>query len=242
MAKHQLLATSLQKKYNKREVVKNVSVEINSGEIIGLLGPNGAGKTTTFYMIIGMITADSGTITCNNITISNYPMYKRARIGIGYLPQEPSIFRKLTVFENLMGVSEYLPITKNERIFRVNEILEEMKISFLRDQKAYTLSGGERRRLEIARILITKPKFLLMDEPFSGVDPISVSDLQHIILSLKNKGIGILITDHNVRETLKIVDRAYLIYNGSILCEGSSDKLLNDENSKKFYLGENFTL
>lgn len=242
MAKHQLLATSLQKKYNKREVVKNVSVEINSGEIIGLLGPNGAGKTTTFYMIIGMITADSGTITCNNITISNYPMYKRARIGIGYLPQEPSIFRKLTVFDNLMGVSEYLPITKNERIFRVNEMLEEMKISFLRDQKAYTLSGGERRRLEIARILITKPKFLLMDEPFSGVDPISVSDLQQIILSLKNKGIGILITDHNVRETLKIVDRAYLIYNGNILCEGSSDKLLNDENSKKFYLGENFTL
>lgn len=242
MAQHQLLATSLQKKYNKREVVKNVSVKINSGEIIGLLGPNGAGKTTTFYMIIGMIPADSGTITCNDTVISNYPMYKRARIGIGYLPQEASVFRKLTVWENLMGVAEYLPMSKNERIDRVSNILEEMKISFLRDQMAYTLSGGERRRLEIARTLITAPKFLLMDEPFSGVDPISVADLQQIILSLKNKGIGVLITDHNVRETLKIVDRAYLMYNGNILCEGSSDKLLNDENSKKFYLGENFTL
>ncbi|MDR1413513.1 MAG: LPS export ABC transporter ATP-binding protein [Puniceicoccales bacterium] len=242
MEKSKLSAENLKKDYGRREVVKNVSVEINSGEIIGLLGPNGAGKTVTFYMIMGLIPVGSGKIYLNREDISQLPMYKRARLGMGYLPQENSAFRKLTVWENLQGVAEYLPLSPKERRELVDDALSEMKISHLADQKACTLSGGECRRLEIARTLIVKPKFLLMDEPFSGVDPISVEDLGKIIISLGAKNIGIFITDHNVREMLKIVDRAYLIYGGEILCQGSSEVLLNDPNSRKLYLGANFDM
>jgi lipopolysaccharide export system ATP-binding protein len=240
--KVKLLAKNLQKFYGKREVVKNVSMEIESGEIVGLLGPNGAGKTTTFYIITGLIAADGGTVHLGAEDVGRSPLYKRAAAGIGYLPQETSVFCKLTAFENLYGVAEYLPISCDERRRLVGEMLDEMKISHIAGQKAHTLSGGERRRLEIARTLIRGPKFLLMDEPFSGVDPISVSDLQNIILLLKRKNIGILISDHNVRETLKIVDRAYLMYGGEILCHGTSGVLLNDEKSKKFYLGSDFNM
>ena len=241
-SKNKLLAKNLGKKYGDRLVVDDVSIEVNCGEIVGLLGPNGAGKTTTFYMIMGLIEHDVGSILLNNERIDTLPMYKRARLGTGYLPQEDSIFRKLTVVENLVAVAEYLKISSEERFDRIKKALNEMELTKIKNQKAYTLSGGERKRLEIARTLVMRPRFLLMDEPFSGVDPISVNDLQIIMLSLKQKGIGILITDHNVRETLKIVDRAYLIYDGKILCHGTGEKLLNDEKSRKFYFGENFTI
>ncbi|MDR1595648.1 MAG: LPS export ABC transporter ATP-binding protein [Puniceicoccales bacterium] len=240
--KNSLSAENLKKSYGKRVVIKDISVSVGGGEIVGLLGPNGAGKTTTFYIIIGLIDSDGGKIQLNGSNISKFPMYKRARAGIGYLPQEDSIFRKLTVWENVEGVGEYLPLSAKKRKEAVASILEDMKISHLAKQKAYTLSGGERRRLEIARTLLVRPKFLLMDEPFSGVDPMSVSDVQNIISSLKSKKIGILITDHNVRETLKIVDRAYLVYDGQILCHGPRNVLLNDENSRKFYLGDDFAM
>jgi lipopolysaccharide export system ATP-binding protein len=223
-------------------VVNGVSVTINGGEIIGLLGPNGAGKTTTFYIIMGMVSADSGKIFLNDGDIGNLPMFMRARAGIGYLPQESSVFKKLTVEENLIAIGEYLPLSAAERRSAVDEMLQWMNLIPLARQKAYTLSGGERRRLEIARTLIRGPKFLLMDEPFGGVDPISISALQDIVVSLKEKNIGILITDHNVRETLRIVDRAYLIHGGKILCHGPREVLLNDENSRKLYLGENFDM
>ena len=241
-SKNKLLAKNLGKKYGDRLVVDDVSIEVNCGEIVGLLGPNGAGKTTTFYMIMGLIEHDVGSILLNNKRIDTLPMYKRARFGMGYLPQEDSIFRKLTVIENLVAVAEYLKISSEERFDRIKKALNEMELTKIKNQKAYTLSGGERKRLEIARTLVMRPRFLLMDEPFSGVDPISVNDLQTIMLSLKQKDIGILITDHNVRETLKIVDRAYLIYDGKILCHGTGEKLLNDEKSRKFYFGENFTI
>jgi lipopolysaccharide export system ATP-binding protein len=240
--KSNLRAENLKKFYGKREVVRDVSVEINGGEIVGLLGPNGAGKTTTFHIIMGLVTPDGGNVRIDGIDIGKFPMHKRARRGIGYLPQESSVFRKLTVWENLFGVVEYLPILPEARKSVIEQVLVEMKISHLSNQKAYTLSGGECRRLEIARALAANPKFLLMDEPFSGVDPIGVSDLQSIVISLKKKNIGILITDHNVRETLQVVDRAYLIFAGQILCHGSSTDLVNDSNSRKFYLGENFNM
>ncbi|MDR1432776.1 MAG: LPS export ABC transporter ATP-binding protein [Puniceicoccales bacterium] len=239
---NRLSAENLKKFYSKREVVKNVSIEINGGEIVGLLGPNGAGKTTTFLIIMGLTWANSGKIFLNGNEMGRLPMYKRARLGIVYLPQDDSVFKKLTVWENLYGVTEYLPMPSNERNGIISHALEEMKISHLARQKAYTLSGGERRRVEIARTLLARPKFLLMDEPFSGVDPISINDLQGIIASLKGKNIGVLITDHNVRETLKIVDRAYLVYDGKILCHGSKEVLLSDENSRKFYLGDSFEM
>lgn len=235
-----LYANNLIKCYGDKAVVNGVDIEINSGEIVGLLGPNGAGKTTSFYMIIGLVNVTSGNIFLDNVDITEYPLYKRARLGIGYLPQEDSVFRKLTVYDNLLAVAEHLNLSKEERYKDVSEALEELHITHVTKQKAYTLSGGEKRRLEIARTLLLKPKFLLMDEPFSGVDPISVSDLQKIIISLKYKGIGVLITDHNVRETLSIVDRAYLIHSGRVLCSGNRDKLLNDEASRKFYLGNDF--
>ncbi|MDR0595661.1 MAG: LPS export ABC transporter ATP-binding protein [Puniceicoccales bacterium] len=235
-----LRARNLVKRYGDKIVVNDVDVEVCSGEVVGLLGPNGAGKTTTFYMIIGLVEANGGTVFINDVNITHYPLYKRAKLGIGYFPQEDSVFRKLTVYDNLLGVAEYLEPNGEKRRMCVEKVLNELRISHIAKQKAYTLSGGEKRRLEIARILLLNPKFLLMDEPFSGVDPISVSDLQKIIISLKNRGIGVLITDHNVRETLSIVDRAYLIYEGRVLCHGDRHALLNDEASRKFYLGDDF--
>ena len=235
-----LSAQELVKSYGDRTVVDGVDFSLSDGEIVGLLGPNGAGKTTSFYMMIGLVEPTSGHVFLDEQEITNYPLYRRARLGIGYLPQEPSIFRKLTVYDNLLAVAEQLKIPNKERQERVNSALRELRIGHVAKQKAYTLSGGERRRLEIARTLLLQPKFLLMDEPFSGVDPISVSDLQKIIISLKKKGIGVLITDHNVRETLSIVDRAYLIHAGRVLCSGDREKLLQDESSRKFYLGDDF--
>lgn len=237
-----IVTEDLVKTYGKRQVVAGVNIEVGAGEVVGLLGPNGAGKTTTFYMIVGLVPATEGRVSLDGAEITRLPMYKRARLGIGYLPQEASVFRKLTVEENIRAIAETLPVNRKQRAELVERHLEELHLTHLAKQKAYTLSGGERRRLEISRALVTNPKFLLMDEPFSGVDPISVADVQTIILDLKKKGIGILITDHNVRETLRIVDRAYLIYEGRVLSEGSSDFLINDPQSRKFYLGENFNL
>ena len=233
---------NLVKQYGRRRVVKGVNMELRAGEIVGLLGPNGAGKTTSFYMIVGLVPATEGKVFLDGADITEVPMYKRARMGIGYLPQEASVFRKLTVRQNILAVAEYLPIPKGELKDFVQSMLEELNLSHLADQPAFTLSGGERRRLEITRALTARPKFLLMDEPFSGVDPISVAEVQDIIRGLKSKNIGVLITDHNVRETLSIVDRAYLIHDGKVLCEGTSDFLVNDEQSRKFYLGENFSM
>ncbi|MFA5257389.1 MAG: LPS export ABC transporter ATP-binding protein [Opitutales bacterium] len=232
----------LVREYGRRAVVDGVDLEVHAGEIVGLLGPNGAGKTTSFYMIVGLIRATRGKVFINNADVTNVPMFKRARLGIGYLPQEPSIFRRLTVEQNLRAVAETLTSKRAERRQIVEHSLEELGLTKLARQRAYTLSGGERRRLEIARALVTRPRFLLMDEPFSGVDPISVQEVQHIVRELKTKGIGVLITDHNVRETLSIVDRAYLMHNGKVLCEGTSEELINDPDSRKFYLGESFKL
>ncbi|MBN2069434.1 MAG: LPS export ABC transporter ATP-binding protein [Opitutales bacterium] len=230
----------LVKTYGKKTVVNDVDLTVRSGEIIGLLGPNGAGKTTSFYMIVGLVPMTKGKVFLDDEDISKTPMYKRARLGLGYLPQEPSIFRRLTVRDNLKAVAETMKLTKVERKESVDFFLEELGLTGIATQRAYTLSGGERRRLEIARALVTRPKFLLMDEPFSGVDPISVAEVQEIVKDLKTKGIGVLITDHNVRETLRIVDRAYLLHQGKVLCEGDSQVLINDPQSRKFYLGENF--
>ncbi len=232
----------LVKEYGKRAVVNEVDIDLRAGEIVGLLGPNGAGKTTSFYMIVGLIRATKGRVYLSGRDVTHVPMYLRARMGVGYLPQEPSVFRTLTVEENLMAVAETLKADKAERRAIVGHGLEELGLSKLARQKAYTLSGGERRRLEIARALVTRPRFLLMDEPFSGVDPISVADVQNIVRQLKDKGIGVLITDHNVRETLSIVDRAYLMYNGRVLCHGTSQQLVNDPESRKLYLGESFKM
>ncbi|MEO0511113.1 MAG: LPS export ABC transporter ATP-binding protein [Verrucomicrobiota bacterium] len=228
--------------FGKRRVVNEVDISVSAGEIVGLLGPNGAGKTTTFYMVVGLIAATEGSVFLDDSDLTNLPMYRRARCGIGYLPQEASIFRKLTVEQNIRAIAETLPLSRVERKERVEKHLEELGLTHLAKQKAYTLSGGERRRLEISRALVTEPKFLLMDEPFSGVDPISVSEVQKIIIQLARRGIGVLITDHNVRETLSIVDRAYLLHQGSVLCEGSSDFLINDPKSREFYLGEDFNM
>ncbi|MBR6389342.1 MAG: LPS export ABC transporter ATP-binding protein [Opitutales bacterium] len=235
-------ARELVKDYGKRRVVNGVNLSLAAGEIVGLLGPNGAGKTTSFYMIMGLVPATAGGVFLGNTEITNLPMYKRSRMGIGYLPQEASVFRKLTVEENVMAVVETLDMPKKERKEYVLKMLDELDMARLASQKAYTLSGGERRRLEITRALAVRPKFLLMDEPFSGVDPISVAEVQNIVLGLKAKGIGVLITDHNVRETLSIVDRAYLIHQGRVLSQGTSDFLVNDEMSRKFYLGESFKM
>ncbi|HBM85806.1 MAG TPA: LPS export ABC transporter ATP-binding protein [Opitutae bacterium] len=232
----------LVREYGKRRVVNGVNLNVSAGEIVGLLGPNGAGKTTSFYMIVGLIAATSGKVFLDGEDLTAQPMYRRARRGIGYLPQEASIFRKMTVEQNIRAIAETLPLSKAERNAAVEEHLNELGLERLAKQKAYTLSGGERRRLEISRALVTRPKFLLMDEPFSGVDPISVSEVQKIIIQLKARGIGVLITDHNVRETLSIVDRAYLLHQGSVLCEGTSDYLINDSKSREFYLGEDFNM
>ena len=233
---------SLVKRFGKREVVRGVDLNVFAGEIVGLLGPNGAGKTTSFYIMVGLIPATSGNVLINGQVITRVPMYRRARMGIGYLPQEPSVFRRLSVRNNLACIAESLPLPGPKRRERVDGLLHELGLEGVQTQPAYTLSGGERRRLEIARALLTEPRILLMDEPFSGVDPISVSEVQKIVLALKDKGIGVLITDHNVRETLRIVDRAYLLHDGRVLAEGDSDTLIKDTNSRRFYLGEDFAL
>ncbi|MBN1352944.1 LPS export ABC transporter ATP-binding protein [candidate division KSB1 bacterium] len=237
-----LHARELVKAYRKRTVVNKIDIEVNQGEIVGLLGPNGAGKTTTFYMITGMIRPKSGKIYLDDIDISSYPMYRRARLGIGYLAQEPSIFRNLTVEENIKAILETLSMTRSEREEKLNCLIRELNVDHVRKSKAYTLSGGERRRVEIARSLVTNPKFILLDEPFAGIDPIAVEDIQGIVRNLKNKGIGVLITDHNVHETLSITDRAYLLYEGVVLKAGTADFLANDLEAKKLYLGDKFKL
>ena len=237
-----LKSEELVKIYSKRRVVNNVSIFVNEGEIVGLLGPNGAGKTTTFYMMTGMIKPDEGRVHLNGNDITNMPMYKRSRLGLGYLSQEPSIFRKLTVAENIMAILETIRIPKKEKIERLNRLMEEFGITHLAKNKAYLLSGGERRRVEIARSLVIEPNFMLLDEPFAGIDPIAVEDIQNIVKDLRLKNIGILITDHNVHETLSITDRAYLLYDGVVLKSGSSHFLANDEETRKLYLGEKFKL
>ena len=242
LANSKIETRGLIKEYGKRRVVNKVDVHVNAGEIVGLLGPNGAGKTTTFYMVVGLVPATEGRVFLNDDDLTDLPMYRRARFGIGYLPQEASVFRKMTVEQNIRAIAETMPFNKAQREECVEQHLEELGLTHLAEQKAYTLSGGERRRLEISRALVTNPKFLLMDEPFSGVDPISVNEVQKIIVQLKEKGIGVLITDHNVRETLAIVDRAYLLHEGTILSEGSSEFLINDPKSREFYLGENFNM
>ncbi|MFP4458460.1 MAG: LPS export ABC transporter ATP-binding protein [Candidatus Zixiibacteriota bacterium] len=232
----------LVKIYRKKRAVNGISISVQQGEIVGLLGPNGAGKTTTFFMIVGLIKPNDGKVIFSGNDITKMPMYKRAKLGIGYLPQEASVFRKLTVQENIMAILETLPINKKERKKRLEKLLDSLNISHLADQKAYTLSGGERRRVEITRALVTEPKFLLLDEPFAGIDPIVVSDLQKIIGDLKKLGLGILITDHNVYEVLTIVDRAYIVYEGNVLISGNSEYLLNNKKAREIYLGEEFRL
>ena len=237
-----LRAEKVVKIYRGRRVVDQVSLEVHRSETVGLLGPNGAGKTTTFYMITGMIRPNEGTIYFGAKNITKLPMYKRAHMGIGYLCQEPSVFRKLTVEENILAILETLKLNKEERKKRLTTLLEELSITHLAKQKAYTLSGGERRRLEITRALVTQPKFILLDEPFAGIDPIAVEDIQNIVLHLKDRGIGVLITDHNVHETLSITDRSYLLFEGKILKSGTSEFLANDEEARKIYLGKQFRL
>jgi lipopolysaccharide export system ATP-binding protein len=239
---HLLETNGLSKSYDGREVVKGVDILVKRGEIVGLLGPNGAGKTTTFYMIVGIIPPNRGRITFDNNNITNLPIHERARFGIGYLSQEASIFRKLTVEENIMAILETLAIGKIERKRRLEVLLEELNISSLAKHKAFTLSGGERRRLEITRALVTNPSFILLDEPFSGIDPIVVNEAQEIIKGLKERGLGILLTDHNVRETLSITDRAYLIAEGKILISGTAEDLINDPQARQIYLGEKFKM
>lgn len=237
-----LKAIELVKTYKKRTVVDKVSVNLQQGEVVGLLGPNGAGKTTTFYMIVGMIKPNSGKVFIDNNEITDEPMYKRAKMGIGYLPQEASVFRRLTVEENIMAVLQMLNLTNQQRIEKQEKLLEELSITHIRKSKGFQLSGGERRRTEIARALATDPKFILLDEPFAGVDPIAVEDIMNIVANLKHKGIGILITDHNVHETLSIVDRAYILINGKIFKEGTATLLAEDSEVRKLYLGEKFKL
>jgi lipopolysaccharide export system ATP-binding protein len=237
-----LRAENLVRAFGKRRVVDDVSLEVRQGEIVGLLGPNGAGKTTTFYMIVGLLRANAGRVMLDDLELTKIPMYKRARAGIGYLSQEPSVFRKLTVEQNVMAILETLDMSRKERERRLDELLDELSIKHLRKSKAYSLSGGERRRLEITRALVTRPKFMLLDEPFAGVDPIAVDDIQRIVAGLREKGLGVLITDHNVRETLSITDRAYLLFNGRIHIEGPAQKLVEDPEARKMYLGLDFQL
>ena len=235
-------ADSLVKQYGARTVVNGVSLHASRGEIVGLLGPNGAGKTTTFYMVVGLVRPNDGTVTFRGQDITRMPVYRRARLGLGYLAQEPSTFRKLTVEENVLAILETMELTKAERHARAEELLASLNLTKVARQRAYTLSGGERRNLEIARALVRKPAILMLDEPFSGVDPLAVHDIQEIVKGLRNRGLGIIVTDHNVRETLSIVDRAYLVYDGQILREGSSDFLVQDETARRLYLGQNFRM
>jgi lipopolysaccharide export system ATP-binding protein len=237
-----LSCKELTKSFRHKKVVDMVHVEVHGGEVVGLLGPNGAGKTTIFYMIVGLLKPNRGGIYLNGEEITSLPMYLRARKGIGYLPQEPSVFRKLTVEENLIAILETLPLVKDERRNRLKELLEELGLSSLRKQKAYSLSGGERRRVEITRALVLSPSFILLDEPFAGIDPIAVLDIQAIVRQLKSKGIGIIITDHNVRETLGVCDRAYILNEGCILEEGAPEYIAQSQKARKIYLGDGFEL
>jgi lipopolysaccharide export system ATP-binding protein len=237
-----LIVNNLQKSFKKRMVVKDVSFAVKSGEVIGLLGPNGAGKTTSFYMVAGLLHNDKGEILLNNEKISNYPVHKRAILGLGYLPQENSIFRQMTVEENIKSILQLKNLTKTTLNKEVEKLLNELNIEHLKDVNAMALSGGERRRCEIARALANYPKFILLDEPFAGVDPIAVNDIQKAIIFLKEKGLGVIITDHNVRETLRICDKGYIISEGMVLASGQPDELVNDENVRKVYLGEHFTI
>ena len=232
----------LVKEYRQRRVVNRVSIRVEPGEVVGLLGPNGAGKTTTFNMVVGVVRPDSGTVTFQERDITRWPMHERARLGIGYLTQEPSVFRKLTVEQNLRAILETCQISREEEQVRLRYLLDELDLAPLASSMAYTLSGGEKRRLEITRALVTSPKLLLLDEPFSGIDPIAVYEVQKIVRRLRDRGLGILITDHNVRETLKLVDRAYLILRGEVVCEGNAEFLVNDAKAREFYLGPEFNL
>jgi len=243
VAESPLLSTShLVKAYNQRKVVDGVSVSVAAGEIVGLLGPNGAGKTTSFNMVVGIVKPDEGSVQFEGHKITTLPMHKRARLGIGYLTQEPSIFRKLTVEQNILAILETCKLSKQERAVRLKYLLEELDLTRLSKSKAYTLSGGEKRRLEITRALVTSPRLLLLDEPFSGIDPIAVYEVQKIIRRLKERGLGILITDHNVRETLKLVDRAYLIHKGQVIYEGGGPEMINDPKAREIYLGPEFNM
>ena len=237
-----LKAEGLVKRYRGRTVVKGVSIEARCGEIVGILGPNGAGKTTSFYMIVGLVRPNDGRVVFQGEDITRLPVYKRARRGLGYLAQEASVFRKLSVEDNVLAILESMPLSRAERRARCAELLEGLRLTHVAKQKAYTLSGGERRKLEIARALVRRPTILMLDEPFSGVDPLAVHDIQQIVIGLKSQGLGIIITDHNVRETLAVVDRAYLIYEGTVLREGSSDFLVNDPEARKLYLGDGFRM
>jgi len=237
-----LRSQDLVKIYKKRKVVNKASIQVSKGEIVGLLGPNGAGKTTTFYMIVGMIIPNEGKVFLDDQDITDVPMYKRARMGIGYLPQEASVFRRLTVEENILAVLEMMKLDAKERKEKCEKLLEDLSITHIRKSLGYQLSGGERRRTEIARALATDPSFILLDEPFAGVDPIAVEDIMNIVANLKNRGIGVLITDHNVHETLSIVDKAYILINGVIFKQGGAEDLANDEEVRKLYLGEKFKL
>jgi lipopolysaccharide export system ATP-binding protein len=237
-----LYTNLISKAYSGRSVVNEVSIEVNQGEIVGLLGPNGAGKTTSFYMIVGLVKPDKGTIFLDQIDITKLPMYKRAQMGIGYLPQEVSVFRKLSVEDNIMAILEMSNLKKSERKIRLEKLLQEFSLTHVRKILGDRLSGGEKRRTEIARALATNPKFILLDEPFAGVDPIAVEDIQSIISELKSRNIGILITDHNVQETLSITDRAYLLFEGKILKSGTAEELSNDDQVRKVYLGQKFVL
>lgn len=237
-----LSATNLSKNYGKKQVLKDVSLEIKQGEVVGLLGPNGAGKTTCFYMIVGLVAATSGNIFLDQLDMTKMPMYQRARLGIGYLPQEASIFRGMNVEDNIYSILEIAENNEFKRKERLEQLLEEFSIKHIRKSHALALSGGERRRVEIARALATNPLFILLDEPFAGVDPIAVNDIRQMVMHLKDRGIGVLITDHNVRETLSIVDRAYIVYDGKILTSGTKDEIVGHKGVKKFYLGEDFKI
>ena len=232
----------LRKRYGKKVVVNGISLDVHKGEIVGLLGPNGAGKTTTFYMITGMIRPNGGQVYLEKQNITSMPMYKRARLGIGYLSQEPSVFRRLTVEDNLKLILQTMNLSRKEVSFRIDKYLNDMSITHIRKRKGYQLSGGERRRTEICRALLTEPDFMLLDEPFSGIDPIAVEEIQNIVIDLKKRGIGVLITDHNVHETLSITDRAYLLFEGKIFIEGTSEYLANDPDARKLYFGDKFRL
>jgi lipopolysaccharide export system ATP-binding protein len=237
-----LVVEGLHKRYRRREVVKEVSLGARSGEVVGLLGPNGAGKTTIFYMMVGLVRPDGGEVRLNGAVVTNLPMHRRARMGLGYLPQEPSIFRNLSVRDNILAFLEETPLSPGERRERSQAILREMRIGHVSDTMGYALSGGERRRVEIARALVLSPDFLLLDEPFAGIDPISVADLQQVILGLKERGIGVIMTDHNVRDTLKVCDRAYIISEGEILLAGKPGEIAASDRVREIYLGDDFSL
>jgi len=237
-----LSATGLIKKYGKRTVVKGVSIDVSQGEVVGLLGPNGAGKTTSFYMIVGMVKPNGGNVFLDEVNITSLAMYKRARMGIAYLPQEPSVFRKISVEDNIKAILEMQPLKSSERKEKVEELLEKLSITHIRKSKGYMLSGGERRRCEIARSLATDPKFVLLDEPFAGIDPLAVEEIMQIIVSLKKQNIGVLITDHNVHETLSITDRANILIDGNIFISGTAEEIAGDKDVRKLYLGETFSL